>query len=264
MQLVAQQLLKTLQAHPLLYTCFAKYITWFCANDVDEWEKYQLMKALCERRLHVISELESSLTISRETPGLTESDFATQFAFTDDLLTEDPPKIHDLLAEVLFVNNLTDLRFTSIRRPQVKVKGAGRAPKSADFTAWRFGAKFAIEVKTIRSDRKGANGRALDFSRKPPLAQSVFQEDVVKKINSRERHVIQQLQATARQEDCDHTLLAIYYGKEGIGAVMRKADYRADLAAISRQYPEIDYFISKSFNGGCVAEYPELPVSAAE
>jgi hypothetical protein len=260
MRLDAQKLLNTLQAHPLLYTCFADYVTWFCTNAADQWEEHRLIKALCRQKTQVLSELESGLTISRKTLGLTESDFATQFAFTDDLLTKDPAKIHDLLAEVLFVNNLDNLDFTSIGRPQVEGKRTGRVPLSADFTARRLGAKFAIEVKTIRPDRERANGRVVSVSPQPALAQTIFHDDVVKKIERKERHVIRQLQATALQEHCDHTLLAIYFDKEEVGALMRDAEYTTELTDIKRLYPEIDYFIAKSFNGGRVVDYPKLPV----
>lgn len=98
---------------------------------------------------------------------MTGEAFARTFGFTQDLLVADPEKIHDILAEPLFVLDLDANGFSDIEKLPNRVKAHGMPVPVADFTVRRHGVRFAIEIKTIRTESWIEEGKLLGDATKP-------------------------------------------------------------------------------------------------
>jgi hypothetical protein len=241
--------------------CFADYVQWFCSNVTDGWEEHDLVRVLQDEEASTLADLESKLTASRQILSVTEFEFATLFSFKDDLLTNDPGKIHDLLGEALFVMDLAGLGFTSISRLAPGRAGGRNAQMGSDFTAVCADRKFAVEVKTIRVEAWAKPGVLIGDGTQAAWWRKMYRQNAKTKIEDKSQRVIKQLRSTALQHHCDHTLLAINSRRLGPATFMSKADYIEELRALGLLYPEIGYFVSKDYYARHIVVYPDLPVS---
>jgi hypothetical protein len=75
----------------------------------------------------------------------------------------------------------------------------------------------------------------------------MFRNNIITKIEDKNRKVCTQLINTKKQMACDYTMLALYTRRLGPSTLMRTEDYEQELAAIKAQYEEIDYIFFKDY-----------------
>ena len=92
-----------LSAYQLSSQCFSRYVEWLLAKKPKELHKFDLIRILDEGDPERLASIEHRLQESRELLKMTDLDFARAFGFNDDLLSDDPERIHDILAEPMFV-----------------------------------------------------------------------------------------------------------------------------------------------------------------
>jgi hypothetical protein len=114
------ELLTALEPYPILKECFSKYVSWICDNDVEAFHDHVLVRKLKYDEGQPLRQLEELLETSRRIIGLRPIQFARTFGFLDDLVTADPEKIHDILAEPLFAIDLDRRGFASIEKLKAK------------------------------------------------------------------------------------------------------------------------------------------------
>src|SRR4030042_2432261 len=107
-------LILNLKPYPFSTVCFTPYLQWLCHQPDPDLKDNDLIAALSERDSPKLEKLESLLIRSREILGLSEKQFISAFGFSNDLLTLDPEKVHDILSEPTLVVNLSDHGFDSI------------------------------------------------------------------------------------------------------------------------------------------------------
>lgn len=148
------ELTALLNCFPLSSACFSDYIRWLADHPTATIEEQEndLISALQKGDRDRLKRLESLLSRARETLALSETEFRNVFGFSNDLLTADPEKVHDVLAEPILVVNLSEHGFEKIRKLPKFIKQAGQRVAVADFVAERAGKKYAIELKTIRME----------------------------------------------------------------------------------------------------------------
>ena len=142
-------MVEILKQYPFLQTCFKKYISWLEKKDTNEIEDNDLVIALKKEDLERLKKLETCLLEAKTILSVSETDFCNIFGFNNDLLSPDPEKIHDILAEPLIVVDLDKHGFTDIKKLPNFIKKDGEKLKSADFTAVLSDRKYAIEVKNL-------------------------------------------------------------------------------------------------------------------
>ena len=242
-------LLAVLEPFPVMRECFSKYIDWVCANVKDRHDEYPLIKAISGNDVKKLGDIEKLLKQSRDILEISTADFCRAFGFWDDLLVQDPKKIHDILAEPLFIIDLRTYGFSSIQKLRHK---AGRNPL-ADFTAYRGGLKFAIELKTVRTESAWGN------QMRSAWWQKMWRNNAITKIEDKNRRVLKQLEHTRRSHNCDRTMLVIYSRRLGPGTLMDAGEYQVELKNLNACYPEIDFFCCKDYYASAVEFYPQLP-----
>jgi hypothetical protein len=244
-----QSYIAQLTEFPLLSKCFRPYVDWICEHGDDDLEKYDLIRVLNDKDSSTLSLLESRLNKSRNILGITIDSFCRQFGLNHDLLVNDPEKIHDILAEPLFVLDLDANSFTSIQKlPNFILSDGSRTPVS-DFTAVLGNVKFAIELKTIRTESWLENGKLLGNSHKPYWWGEMFRSNVKMKIEDKERRSLLQLSNTARSFACQKQMLAIYSRRLGPSTLMTQANYIEELNLIQSLYPQLDFIACKDYGG---------------
>jgi hypothetical protein len=128
-------LLDRLVGYPLLAHCFSDYVRWIISNVRNSWENFDVMQVLGEGDVETLRALEIRLNMSRTILGLSENDFLRVFGFTDDLLSDDPDKVHDILAEPLFVVDLSHHGFSFISKLPPFIRTTTDKFRNADFLA---------------------------------------------------------------------------------------------------------------------------------
>jgi hypothetical protein len=238
---------KVLSAFPLLRACFSRYIEWVLENDWADAAKYDLLEILVEADMERLARLEESLQQARRILNLEVLPFARAFGFTSDLLAADPEKIHDVLAEPLYVLNLDENAFTGIKKlPPALVENDTKL-QAADFTAVRGSLTFAIELKTVRMETGVENGNVMGDPFKAYWWGEMVRNNAVMKIEDKDRRVLSQLANTARLLRCSHTMLTIYTRRLGPSTLMSSADWTRELEQLAAAYPQIDYFCIKDY-----------------
>ena len=107
--------ISVLEKYPFSATCFMPYLEWLTQQSGIELKDNDLIVALSEQDTEKLKLLETLLNRSRKILCLTETDFLNVFGFSNDLLTIDPEKVHDILAEPILVVNLSENGFSNIK-----------------------------------------------------------------------------------------------------------------------------------------------------
>ena len=250
--------MKWLAQYPLLHTCFSKYVTWVLANvPTDQLEHYDLIQILLRNDVQRLGRVEALLQRACDVLSMSPDSLARAFGFVDDLLTDDPEKIHDVLAEPLVAVDLSDHGFDEIRRPQPP-SGSDQMLVS-DFTARRNGLKFAIEVKTVRMEQGIQPGEFLGDPLQPYWWSNMLRSNAITKIQDKSRRVLRQLSATSSALKCDKKLLVIYSRRLGPSTLLDENEATDQLEQLSMLYPEVDVFCLKLYFGE-VYFHPPLPL----
>lgn len=256
-------LINKLSPYPLTQYCFKEFITWIYSNVKGSLEEYDLIDTIEKNETDRLEKCEGLLVLSKDILKLSKDEFCKTFGFTNDLLTEDPEKIHDILAEPLFVVNLKNNGFTKIQKLPPFIKSGSGKKKNSDFLATHGSTKFAIELKTIRMENKPKpkEGKLFGDSTKPYWWGDMLHNNAVMKIEDKNKRVIKQLNNTRNHYACDKTMLALYTRRLGTSSLMTKEEYIEELKKLKTEYQDIDYFACKDYFG-MVCFYPELNTNA--
>lgn len=252
-----EESLSLLNRYPLTSACLSDYVRWLVDNPTVDVKDNDLITVLQDGHTESLEQLENLLVRAREILALTEADFRTSFGFTTDLITSDPGKVHDVLAEPIMVVNLSKHGFEKIQKLPRFIKQDGHRIPAADFLGHRAGKKFAIELKTIRMENnpRPQVGKPTGNALIPSWWRIMFHNNVITKIEDKNRRVLSQLSNTKNHLDCDYKMLALYYRRMGPSTLMDLKDYAEELADIKSHYEEIDYIFFKDYFGQVVV-YP--------
>ncbi len=269
-----REALNIIQGYPMMDAAFRGYIIYIC-NKVpeDEREWYDLFKIVSERNAEQLARVECWLSKAANIVGLNAEQFAQQFDFRT-LRTDDPEKLYDVLAEPLVVIDLHQIGFGSIKKlPEAKTSEGSR--KVAEFTAILGGHKFAIEVKTRRPEKAILEiGRMSDeeaveavISGRTLLGEPTkaywwwykCKDDIIRKIEEKNRRVIEQLDNTCKDESADRKMLVIYSRRHSYSWRMGSGDYLSVLKCVKSKENEIDYLGYKAGFDEKTVIYPSLP-----
>jgi hypothetical protein len=244
-------LLSRLACYPLAARCFSKYVSWIMSKQPNDWKKYALMNILNESNFERLAILENQLNESSTILGGSLEEFSRQFGFNDDLLSVDPEKIHDILAEPLLVLDLSSLGFTQISKLPSYISTSAGNIRNADFLASHAGSKYVIELKTIRMENKPKPviGQSTGNGDKPEWWIEMFRNNADTKIQDKNKRVLEQLANAKKHYEADKTMLVLYTRRLGLSALMEKENYAAELQKLIDSYPEVHYFACKDING---------------
>jgi hypothetical protein len=247
------ELISTLKVYPLSFICFTPYLQWLGQQPNPDLKDNDLIAALSEHDSSKLEALESLLVSSRQILGLSEKRFVSAFGFLNDLLTSDPEKVHDILSEPIIVVNLSEHGFDSIKKLPRFIKYQGTKIPAADFLARSSGKKYAIEVKTVRMDNpRPVPGQPTGNAIKPYWWGNMFRNNLITKIEDKDRRVIAQLVNTKQHFACDYTMLVLYNRRIGPSVLMDSSDYLQEIRDIKPRYPDIDYIIVMDYYGRIV------------
>lgn len=246
-----KSLFSVLEKYPFSATCFMPYLDWLTQQSGVDLKDNDLIVTLSEQGTERLQILEELLIHSRKILGLNEKDFQNVFGFSNDLLTTDPEKVHDILAEPILVVNLSENGFSNIEKLPRFIKHEGTKISAADFSAQRFDKKYAIELKTVRMENKPkpVPGKPTGNAAIPSWWRTMFRSNLITKIEDKKRRVIKQLNNTKIHFACDYSMLAIYTRRLGPSTLMETEDYINELTIIKKEYEEIDYIFFKDYYG---------------
>ncbi len=253
------QLLSALSAFPLTRQCFGSFIQWACANVEGGFEDYDLIDAIEKNETDRLRKCEELLVRSRNILGLKDDAFSKAFGFSNDLLTNDTEKIHDILAEPLFVVDLNNHGFREIKKLPQYIGSGSEKKRNSDFLATRGEMRFAIELKTIRMENKPkpAPGKLLGNSAKPYWWGEMFRNNAMMKIENKNQKALSQLDNACRHYGCEKKMLVLYTRRLSTSSLMTKGAYVEELKLLKEKYPNVDYFSCKDYFG-MVSFFPEL------
>ncbi|MGB7062579.1 MAG: hypothetical protein WBF13_09555 [Candidatus Zixiibacteriota bacterium] len=251
---------KVLERHPFLKFCFEKYIHWaFSKSATIDLTDFPLIDTLLKNSSisPKAQELEDKLQRAMRILNVRKEEFRRMFGFQDELLTDDTEKIHNILAEPLFVLDLDDYSFKSIGRPFVASSPNGKQQRLADFTANRGGEKFAVELKTTMMEKDIENGKLLSGDREE--ARMMLLNNCLIKIKEENRRVFEQLTNTQRLFHCTKRMIAFYSRRLRVLAYLERQDF-IDVArdVLSRYGRSVDYVAIKNYDASEVLFYPAL------
>lgn len=247
----SEQLLRGLDPFPLTKYCFEGFIRWACANADGDLGDYDLIDAIGKKETDRLQKCEELLLQSRKILGLTEAAFRSSFGFTDDLLTGDSEKIHDILAEPLLVIVLANHGFTEIRKLPRFIACGSEKKLNCDFAARHRGLTFAIELKTIRTENKPKPepGKILGDSAKPYWWGEMFRNNAITKIEDKNQRVLAQLESACTHYAYNRKMLVFYTRRLGTSSQMTKENYVEELRLLKSMYPQVDHFASNDYFG---------------
>lgn len=259
----SKALLDRLDRYPLTRYCFEGFVTWICSNVKGSLEEYDLIDAIEKNETDRLEKCEKLLVLSRNILKLSNGEFCKAFGFSNDLLTKDPEKIHDILAEPIFVVDLENNGFTQIQKLPPFIKSGSEKKKNSDFLATHGNTKFAIELKTIRMENKPKPeiGKLLGDSTKPYWWGDMLHNNAVMKIEDKNKRVIRQLSNTFQHYGCDKIMFALYTRRLGTSSLMTEEEYVEELKKLKLEYQDIDHFACKDYFG-MVCIYPEINTNA--
>jgi hypothetical protein len=162
--------------------------------------------------------------------------------------------VHDILAEPTLAVDLYNHGFYEIEKLTRPIKHQGNRIAIADFTAQRSGKKYAIELKTVRMENKPkpVPGKLMGNSILPYWWGTMFRNNLITKIEDKDRKVITQLLNTKHHMSCDYTMLALYTRRLGPSTLMNTENFERELKDINARYPTIDYIFLKDYFGRIV------------
>lgn len=244
----------TLKPYPFSIKCFTPYLRWFDQHPCPNRQDNDFISALLKKDFSRLDKLEKLLIRSCEILGLSSKEFCKAFGFWDDLLTDDEEKIHDILSEPLIVVKLSKQGFDNIKKLPKSIQQQKIKIPVADFTAKRIDRKYAIEVKNIRmeSSPKPIPGLPSGNTTKPDWWSRMFKNNIITKIEDKNRKAITQLTNSKQYFSCDYTMLALHTRRIGPSALMDSFDYSKDILEIKIKYPEIDYIFCVNYFGEVV------------
>ncbi len=254
-----RNVLSLLAGHPLAQRCLTPYLEWLETKVPPPWDEYDVMALVREGGLTRLGWLEDRLSRSIAVLGIQADEFLRAFCFEDDLLTKDPEKVHDVLAEPLLVLDLERNGFSGITKLPLNIPVQGVPIALADFTAVRGCRKFAIEPKTIRIEKDLEEGKFSGKNVVPGWWREEFLSKARRKIDSKRRRVLTQLENTCAHFSCEHRLLVLYDRRLGTSTLMGPEDYREDLRTVRQEYHRLDYLACKNYFAGPVVFEPSLP-----
>lgn len=259
------QWIEALEPYPLTLTCFGRYLRWLAQREDIIAGDNDLISVLEKNSRDRLALLEQHLRDSRDTLGMSDKRFRDAF-FGNDLLTDDPEKVHDVLTEPALVRDLAGHGFTDITKLPPFLKDGQQRYAAADFTARRSGKKYAIELKSVRPENnpkprsKVPTGNAMI----PYWWGTMFRNNVLTKIEAKECKVLTQLRNTVRLLNCDRAILAVYTRRMGPSALMGHEDYERELTEIRKQYSQIDHVFMKDYGDRVVVCPPFNAQQGAE
>ena len=248
------KLLTILSRYSLSSFCLSDYIRWLGQHANTDIKHIDLISTLEVEDVVRLEKLEHLLSDARQILGLSETQFKTSLGFADDLLSPDPEKMHDILAEPVMVISLAKKGFDNIRKLPKFIKHQSQRLPAADFTAERINKKFAIELKTIRMENnpRPEPGVPMRNAMIPSWWRVMFRNNSITKIEDKNRRVLTQLANTKNHLGCHFGMLALYNRRMGPSTLMATQDYLQELNAIRSLYPELDYIFFKDYFGEVV------------
>jgi hypothetical protein len=245
-----KKLLKKLSAYPMVFECFTEYVRWVITNvPNDELLGYDLISVLVEGQEERLERTEMLLVQASSILGMQPSRFCRSFGFRDDLLVDDPEKLHDVLAEPLVAVDLKTNGFRKIRKITSLIKSNGKQLPTADFTAVRNSHKYSIEVKTVRMEKDIEPGKPMGNALSSYWWGKMFINNSITKIEDKDRRVLDQLNNTAQHFDCDLKLLVLYSRRLGPSTLLDEREVMQELERLAAMYGEIDCFCVKLYFG---------------
>jgi len=244
--------------YPLTSTCFSPYVCWLTSHPDVDLQENDLFSVLANGDHKRLKQLEDLLIRARDLLSLTDREFRRAFGFSNDLLTLDPEKVHDVLAEPVLVVSLSEHGFGNIRKLPRFIKHEGQRLAASDFVGERAGKKYAIELKTIRMENnpKPQPGKPTGNAPIPYWWGDMFRSNIITKIEDKNRKVLTQLINTKKQMACDYTMLALYTRRLGPSTLMSIEDYEQEIADIKARYEKIDHIFFKDYFGQVVVSPP--------
>jgi len=246
-----------LQAYPTSSACFSTYVDWVIANVHEGLDAYDLIAILVRNDEKRLVALEERLSAACRILNISLQDFTRKFGFVDDLLSDDPEKIHDILAEPLFIVDLEAHGFETIQKIPPKIKVDDSALAAADFTSVRTAKKYAIELKTIRTETGLEDSVPFGDPYKSNWWGEMFFNNAVTKIEDKSRRAITQLENTKARYQCNLKMLVLYSRRLGPSTLLSESELVAVLTELQHRYPEIDNYCAKLYYGDVVF-FPEL------
>lgn len=239
---------------PMLRKVFMPYLEWLQDNAQNEGEDHKLVKVLRAGDRGTLQGLEDLLRQSKNLLRLSPDDFTRVFGFKTDLLIDDPEKIHDVIAEPLLVVKLAERGFTEINKLPKSIKVDGKEIAVADFTAELRGRRFAVELKTIRTEAWIEPSKLSGNAGEPDWWGKMFLSNAVTKIEDKDRKALKQLDNTYRHYNCQAALLVLYSRRLGVAALSEEHEYREWLEKLKDDYPIVDCFACMDYYGLFVVE----------
>ena len=254
----AQRFIEVLGNYPLTSACFSPYVRWLASQgDVNILEN-DLIQTLLREDHGSLGLLETRLGKSRDILSLSDSEFQKTFDFHNDLLSIDPEKVHDVLAEPLLVLDLSDHGFTKIRKLPRFIKNGDQKIAVADFVGKRDEKTYAIELKTIRTEnnQKRQPGKPSGNALQANWWINMLRNNIITKIEDKNQKALTQLSNTKHHMECDYTMLALDTRRLGPSTLMNTEEAEEVLAAIKTGYKEIDHLFLKNYFGEVVVVPP--------
>lgn len=254
----SEALIQELTRYPMLEKTLKPYVKWAITKTPNNGDGHKVIKALRARNRDVLSKLEKLFFKSQAILDISMDEFIRTFGFHNDLLEDNPEKIHDVIAEPLLVVKLTEHGFSSIKKLPRSIVADGTQLALADFTAERSSLKFAIELKTTRTEHEIVKGKPIENAMQPDWWGEMFLNNARTKIENKDRHLIKQLRNTCDHFGCQFSMLVLYSRRMGVSALSDPHEYRERLEILQQEYVQIDFFASLDYFG-TFAMVPDLP-----
>lgn len=254
----SEPLFLELAKYRVLDATLRPYVQWAIMKTSGNGSNHKIIRALVNKDDQALGKLDKLFADAQSILGINADEFNRTFGFHDDLLVDDPEKIHDVIAEPLLAVKLIEHGFSVIKRLPKSITVNGSQLPLADFTAERGGLKFAVELKTIRTERVIVEGKPTGNAMKPDWWGEMFLNNARTKIEDKDRHLIKQLINTCGQFECNVSMLVLYSRRLGVSALSEPHEYREKLEVLKEEYPQIDFFASMDYYG-TFAMVPDIP-----
>lgn len=253
-----EEIMFGLAKYPFLEKALGPYVKWALTQTEGNGARHKIVQAITSGNYQALSQLESLLIRAQTELNITEDEFIKAFGFLDDLFVDDPEKLHDVIAEPLLVVKLTEHGFSEIKKLSKSIRVNGIERPLADFTAKRSGLSFAIELKTVRTEKTLSPGQPSGNALQPDWWGEMFLHNARMKVEGKDFRVVKQLKNACEHFDCDMGMLVLYSRRLGVAALSEDHEYREKLEILKAEYPQIDFFASMDYYGVFVM-VPDLP-----
>lgn len=244
----SQAILMQLAKYPVLHAALRPYVEWAIVRTQGNGVHHKVIRALINNDHQALEKLDQLFAKAQMILGINTDQFSRTFGFHNDLLIDDPEKIHDVIAEPLLAVKLVEHGFAEIKRLPKSITVNDTQLPLADFTAERGGLKFAVELKTIRTERTIVAGAPSVNALEPDWWGEMFLNNARTKIEDKHRRVIKQLMNTCGQFECKVSMLVLYSRRLGVSALSEPYEYGEKLEVLKEEYPQIEFL-------GCMDYY---------